>query len=61
LKKDGVVDGKGVEMFVIQEEERPRSVDGVRKMRSRKEDGVKEMMKVGYGGHCTSWHRTLLS
>jgi hypothetical protein len=32
-----VVDGKPVEVFVIQEEEHLRSVDSVRKMKRRKE------------------------
>lgn len=42
-----MVEGKGVQICVVEEEERPMSVDCVRKMSSRKGDGVKEMVKLG--------------
>jgi hypothetical protein len=41
-----VLDGKGVDIFVIQEEQCSRSVDDVRKMNSEKGDGIKEMIKL---------------
>jgi hypothetical protein len=60
-RKGEVLDGKGVEICVIQEDERPLSADSVRKMSNRKGDGVKEMVKLGSAGRCTCWQSTLLS